>query len=449
MSCSAVPSSFPQGAKPGKCLVDWAGMPPIDQEWNSTFWSSYKPKLIRDPSTGEFSLEINAPLRFVTTKGNYITGLAKFASTGESSYVKFQTVPQHTMLTAQADTSDICAPFAARVCCWSATAYNQPGTCEETRQLSYNSSGTTCISCKTGDYGDIGGSLFTAIEVAIKDGPYFGKKDRLIPGTSRPEAVYASAVITEFPGSEGLLHPRIRFEYDTRLIAQSCSAAKDWNNMLSSLSDGDLGEHIAWDTHVMKTLCERTWIPDGKKDETVNWLECPSCQAWADSLKYEDGETSGSCSANPLSGDCPAKYADLQMQDWCLSRPSNPACKCVLRSQQKDWQVFAELDRSNDGCWYRPCAGGMSQSGVLVEHDLRHAKDVPQLCPDICQSIIEFEDSGHATLNDVTQTTICNGGSGGDGGLDKWLLYGLAGVVGVALLAGSSYALYRALKQKQ
>jgi hypothetical protein len=144
------------------------------------------------------------------------------------------------------------------------------------------------------------------------------------------------------------------------------------------------------------------------------------------------------------------------MREWCNQRPDNPSCKCVLRAQQPDWQKFAQYSASNAGCWYRPCAAGVSSGGSLVEYGVRHAQDTNN-CPDICQSIINVLDSGDVTLDDVTQTTVCpasgGGGGGGGGGTtpnwQTWLLYGLAGVVGTAMVVGGGFLVYKQFAKKK
>jgi hypothetical protein len=395
-------------------------------------------------------VEVDAVDRPVMTAGNYVKGRALFAQ-DHPWYVKTGAFDQKTSLTAEMSTPDICAPFSPRVCCWSAAGYNEPVTCNEVRQTSYNSSGKTCISCKDSDYPNLGGSLYTASEVSLQDCPYFGDKNRIIPGSDgTPEAVYASAVqTTGIPDRPGGF-PRIRCQYNLASLGKSCSAAADWNDMLSSLSH-TLGadEHISYDTDVMKALCDKTWT-DAKGREVSNWTGCPSCQSWANMLKYEDGKTDGACTTNPdskiTSGDCPAHYSDLQMQEWCASRPTNPACKCVLRSQQPDWKAFASLNAANAGCWYRPCAGGMSQSDYLVEYDARHAQVTG--CPDICQSVINLYENGTVTMDDIKQTTICADGGGGDTG-DNTALIAALGISGTLVALGGAFLLYKYLSRNK
>jgi hypothetical protein len=461
-----LPPSLPTPTKGGACGVNWKDFPKTNARWNSVAWSTRAPKLV---SAADYTLEVDAVYRPVLASGNYNSALALFAEP-HPGLIPINAGSLRTMATVYHAESlpvtdgipcwDIQGNALAK-CCWSAAAVNDPSTCSEqvrcgTTEIAVGLVPTSC----SGRYVDVPDvPTWNAMQADVMDLPYFGDATKNIPGTMKPQAVYASKLIVDVdPEANG--QARIRGVYSPELLAASCSAAADWNDMLSSLSDRDLGKHVAFDTGVMRDMCERSFVDAKSGRETMNYLACPACLKWADSKHFEDGTSGPGCtttdSGGALGGDCPASVADQAMRSWCAESPAraaNPACKCVLRSQQDDWQHFASLSGRNPGCWYVPCAGGMVPGGTLVEYGVRHAMDT-QNCPSVCQTVIDLYHSGNVTLNDVTMTTTCDPGSKppdpavvDDG--SKYIKWAAFGVAGAALAACVGLGMYVLLKKKR
>lgn len=397
---------------------------PFDNErWDYVTFKNRGPKLIPAVAgSADAYIELDAkPRNVMSPAGNLIVGgpatFAAGAAAATRGYVPYGTGASTIPTSATAHYANGPGAILEPYCCYAAGALHAPVTCDETlftdvRYFNHTvGSSRFCTDSPTSF--SIPGGTVHAYQTSYQDCPMFGDPAKIIPDSGgKPEAVFANNV-TPLGISPSLATqtPRISCKYDMNAIAQSCSATADWSKMLSDLSGGT----TIYDTALMESMCKRTFVgKDGK--ETVNYLECPKCQEWAEMLEYKDTDgTAGRCSTNPFGGSCPAMRANTAMTEWCNDHPTNPRCKCVRRADQADYQKWVGVDRSNDGCWYRPCAGGMTSASYLVPYSERHAKETSQ-CPDICQSIIDFGTAHDISTKDISQTTVCAGGGGGDDG---------------------------------
>lgn len=98
----------------------------------------------------------------------------------------------------------------------------------------------------------------------------------------------------------------------------------------------------------------------------------------------------------------PPAIQDVYMMNYCVRHTSSD-CDCVLRSNNKSYDLLKGLHSYNDGCWFLSCSDNLK---YLVPSDLRKPT-----CPtNICQIIIDVANAGNVNIDDIKNDIVCNFG---------------------------------------